>query len=137
MSSPPNLPQNDVDLLWKQFALNVDLYKFYLDLVIRINVFYYAITGAIISYYFQHRTDGVARYALLLPVLFSLGLGITFLYGATLIPVVRRELFAIRDRLKIDTAPDLMVLIVFLVITGIILLAVGGVLGMYYLRTAN
>ena len=137
MSSQPSLPEENVDLLWKQFALNVDLYKFYLELVIKINVFYYAITGGILSYYFQHRTDGVARYALLLPVLFSFGLGTTFLYGATLVPVVRRELFVIRDRLKLDTAPELMVLIVFLVITGIVLLAVGSILGWYYLRAAS
>ena len=59
--SDPSLTDENIDLLWKQFALNVDVYKFYLDLVIKINVFHYAITGAIISYYFQHKTDGVAR----------------------------------------------------------------------------
>jgi len=31
------------DLLWKQYALNVDLYKFYLELVVKVNAFYYAI----------------------------------------------------------------------------------------------
>ena len=136
MSNQHDLPDVTVDLLWKQFALNVDLYKFYLELVIKINVFYYGITGAIVSYYVQHRTDGVTRYALLLPILFSFALGITLLYGAALIPVVRRELFAIRDRLKLDTAPELMVLIVFLGISGVVLLAVGIVLTRYYFLAA-
>jgi len=40
--------------LWKQYEISVDLYKHYLKLAIEINVFYYAITGAIVSYYFAH-----------------------------------------------------------------------------------
>jgi|GEM_PF-4395242 len=35
--------------LWKQYEISVDLYKHYLKLTIEINVFYYAITGAIVN----------------------------------------------------------------------------------------
>ena len=135
MANPIALSDKQVDLLWKQFELNVDLYKFYLDMAIKINVFYYAITGGILSYYFQHSTNGIAKYALLLPVLFSLGLGGMFVYGSFLLNVVRRELFDIRDKLGLDTAPELMVLIVFLRITATIVLAVGIVLSVYCMRT--
>jgi hypothetical protein len=39
------------ELLWRQYALSVDLYKFYMDLVVKFNVFYYAVTGAILSFF--------------------------------------------------------------------------------------
>ena len=37
------------DLLWKQYELHVGLYKHYLELALKFNVFYYAATGAILS----------------------------------------------------------------------------------------
>ena len=122
----------DREVLWKQYALHVDLYKFYLDLAIKVNVFYYAITGAILTYYFQHSTDGVARFALLLPIAFSLAIGGMFFYGATLLGVVRRELFAIRDALGLSVAPDIRVLTVFLYAFGTILIATGVTLGWFF-----
>lgn len=121
------------DLLWKQYALHVDLYKFYLDLTIKINVFYYAVTGAILSYYFQHPRDGVTEYALGLPVAVSFGLGGLFWYGSFLVNVVRQELFAIRDKLNLSTAPEMQVLTVFARVMGTIMLAVGTVLSWYAL----
>jgi hypothetical protein len=122
------------ELMWKQYALHVDLYKFYLDLVIKVNVLHYAVTGGILSYYFQHSTDGVARYGLMLPIAFSVAIGGIFLYGALLIGVVRQEMFEIRDKLALSTAPEFMVLTVFLVIMGFLTLGVGVALLIYYCR---
>ncbi len=48
------MQQHDVprtELLWREYQLGVDLYKFYLDLVIKAIVGYYAITGGILSFY--------------------------------------------------------------------------------------
>jgi len=122
----------DNDILWKQYALHVDLYKFYLDLAIKVNVFYYAITGAILTYYFQHTTDGVARFALLLPIAFSLAIGGLFFYGASLMGVIREDLFSIRDQLKLDVAPDVHVLVVFLRSFGTILVVTGVALAVFF-----
>lgn len=134
MSTYP-LTEQQADLLWKQYASPVDLYKFYLDLAIKVNVFYYAVTGAIVSYYFRHGPDGIAKYGLLLPVLFSFAIGGLFLYGASLIPVVREEMFEIRDRLGLATAPEFMVLIVFLRVMCGTLIIVGCALIAYFLTT--
>src|SRR4051812_44419838 len=103
----------DSQTLWKQYALHVDLYKFYLALVVKVNVYYYAVTGAILTYYFQNPTNTLSRYALLLPIAFSLAISAIFFYGAQLLGVVRQELFAIRDELELRTAPDVRVLVVF------------------------
>ncbi len=127
----PSKPSQD--LLWNQYALHVDLYKFYLDLAIKLNVFYYAVTGAILSYYFQGASDGVARYALVLPIVMSFGLGGIFWYGSTLLPVVRKEVFNIRDKLGLETAPEFRVLTVFLCLMGLIMFLVGVALLWYML----
>jgi hypothetical protein len=39
------------ELKWRQYALLVDLDKFYLDLFLKSNIFFYAVTGAIMSVY--------------------------------------------------------------------------------------
>jgi hypothetical protein len=124
MAEPPTLPstgspaQPDADLLWKQYSLHVDLYKFYLDLVLKTNVFFYGITGAILTYYFTHQGEPLVSLALLLPLGMSAALCGTFFYGAYLAGFTRREVFSIRDRLGLDSAPDMQVLQVLLRVFG-------------------
>jgi hypothetical protein len=54
-------PPSEVELLWRQYELQVELYKQYLDLVLRFNVFYYAITGGILSFFFSREQKGRYR----------------------------------------------------------------------------
>src|SRR5712692_1748083 len=84
-----------VDILWKNYVLWVDLYRDYLSLVLRANLFFYAITGAITSYYLAHQSVPEARYGLLLPMLMSLGLAGIFFYGAILVRYMRAHMYAI------------------------------------------
>jgi len=129
IGTQPNSPNDEI--LWKQYALHVDLYKFYLDLGVKVNAFYYAVTGSILTYYFQNASNGVARYALLLPIAFSITLAGVFFYGASQLGVVRTELFRIREKLGLETAPEMMVLIIFLRVFGGILFGTGLVLGWF------
>ena len=70
---------NNTSLLWERYKHDVELHRTYLDLVIKINVFYYAITGAIISFYFLHvKDEPLLKYSLILPFLMSIGLAIFF-----------------------------------------------------------
>jgi len=112
------------EILWRQYKLHVDLYKFYLDIVIKLNVLFYGITGGIITYYFTNSDNELARFALLLPIIMSLALGVLFFYGATLMRVVRIDLFKLRDQLALETAPDLHVLIVGMNVFGIIFIII-------------
>ena len=112
------------DLLWKQYCLHVDLYKFYLEIAVKVNVFYYAITGGILSFYFGNPQEQLAKYALVLPAIMSAALGILFLVGSALLLLTRREVFSIRDKLGLETAPELGVLSLFLVTFGIIFIGV-------------
>ncbi len=120
------------DLAWKQYSQHVELYKFYLDMVIKLNTFYYAITGAILSFYFAQRNQiPDVKYALLLPLFMSIGLSVIFIYGAILMKVLRQEVFEIRDELDLRAAPDLGVLSWFLGVFSIIFIGVA--LGCAYL----
>lgn len=49
------------EILWRDYALSADLYKFYLDLVVKVNVFYYAITGGIASFCFAQQQFAYAK----------------------------------------------------------------------------
>lgn len=114
----------DREILWKQYTQNVELYKFYMELVIKLNAFYYAVTGAIVSYYFAHPGVENIQYSLLLPLAMSVAFAGFFVYGAILMRPLRQEVFAIRDALGLKVAPELQVLVVLLYIFTVVFLAI-------------
>ncbi len=120
---------NDRELLWKQYSQNVDLYRFYMELVVKLNVFYYAVTGAILSYYFSHTTMESIHLSLVLPLVMSVAFAGFFIYGALLTSVLRADVFEIRDALQLRAAPDLGVLSVLLYIFAVVFLIVASACG--------
>jgi hypothetical protein len=124
------LPLEDKEYLWKQYQLQVDLYKNYLDLIVKFNVFFYAVSGGIASFCFTASAQNpMAKYALSFPIIMCLGFAWVFCYAAGLTPVVRDELFKIRDHLGLDTAPDYNVLRVLLYASAVMLAIVAFGLG--------
>jgi len=116
------LPQEDKDILWKQYQMHIDLYKHYLELTLKFNVFFYAVTGGILSFYFATKDPGaLIRYSLLFPMIMSAGFGGIFFYAAYLIAPVRAELFKIRDALGLATAPDYQILAILLRLSAALL----------------
>jgi hypothetical protein len=126
----------DTELLLKEFQLHVDLVKHYLDLVIKFNVFYYAVTGALLSYYFTNfKTENIVRWSLILPILMSVLFGILFLAASRAIPKVDTELSYI-SRLLNFAKPEVSVLRFALIASGLLFLGVGIVLsGVFIVRT--
>ena len=112
------------ELLWRQYSLNIDLYKFYMDLVVKFNVFNYAVTGAIASFYFANPSISNLKYSLCLPLVISIAFAVFFVYGARLMGFLRQEVFGIRDALGLETAPDVGVLSVLLYIFAVVFLLV-------------
>jgi hypothetical protein len=126
--SPPS-----PEILWKQYELHVGLYKEYLNLLLKFNVFYYAATGALLSYYLSHSTIPLMKYSLAFPILMSLGFASMFIYAASQTHVVREELFSIRDKLGLATAPEYRVLTVFLWLFAALMIIVGiGLVGLVF-----
>jgi hypothetical protein len=121
------------DDLWKQYEISVDLYKHYLKLAVEINAFYYAITGAILSYYFAHKAEESIRFALILPLLMSVFLALLFIYGAILNREMRAEVFRVRDALGLKAAPEFAVLGWFLTIFAILkIMVAAGLAGLLF-----
>jgi hypothetical protein len=118
-------PVPTLDTLWKQYELHIGLYKEYLDLLLKFNAFYYAATGGILSYYFSKPEIPWMKFSLLFPVLMSFAFAVLFLYAASQSEYTRQELFSIRDKLGLDTAPEYAVLKVFLWLSAILMLVVG------------
>jgi len=124
---------DDQERNWKQYETQIDLYKFYLDLVVKINAFHFAISGAIISFYFANRDTDSIQWALLLPAVLSICLVLFFAFGAVANLVSRKNVIDLAKSLKLGVAPELLVLTVFLVIFCLanLLAFVGAVYVMY------
>src|SRR5688572_22433607 len=98
------------EIQWRQYSMNIELYKHYLELVLKFNIFYYAATGAIVSFYFSQSDVSALRYSLWFPIAMSFAYAAFFIYGAFLIEITRREVFAIRNALGLRSAPEFRVL---------------------------
>lgn len=123
------------DFLWKQYVTFVDLFKFYLDTTLKSNIWFYTITGAILTYYFAHLNKGNAnlKFSLILPVILGLGIGVIFLLGSIQAKDMKRKLTYIREELHLPGAPHADVLIIFLQFSGILSILVALFISFFYL----
>lgn len=64
---------NEKELLWKEIETDLDLYKFYIELLIKASTFFFAITGGLVAYYLSHFQQPLLRYSLILPVVMNMG----------------------------------------------------------------
>ncbi len=110
------------EILWRQYQQHIDTYKFYLDIVVKIMGFYFAISGAIISFYASNTTLENIKLALYLPFITGIGLFTIFCIGAVLSLVTRKDVFEIRDTLGLKVAPETGVLTLLLVVFAIVIL---------------
>jgi|SRR5215510_2204462 len=135
--SPDNSVKDAKELLWKQYALHVDLYKTYLDIVLKVDAFYCVTTGGILSYFFSkvsadsQITPHVIKHVLWFPILVSALLILIFIYGLVTLRVMRKEVFGIRDKLDLETAPELNILGALLFLSSLMMIIV--VCGLVYL----
>ena len=118
-SFPTSAKFVDKDLVWKQYEIHVDLYKHYLDLVIKFNAFYYAITGAFLSYYFSHINDGLVRWSLVFPIVMGFFFSALFLNASRSVKYLDEELENI-CLLFGFTRPETRILTLALVASGIL-----------------
>ena len=114
------MKKENIDILWKQYQENIDLYKFYMDLIIKFNMFYYAVTAGIISFYFANTGIESIKYLLLLPTMMSVFFALFFIYAAKLMNPLRNEVFKIRDEIGFTTSIDIGVLSVLLYIFSVL-----------------
>jgi hypothetical protein len=114
-------------LLWKQYTVYVDLFRFYVDIAWRSCVWFYAITGALLAFYFDRigQNRPYLAFSLLLPVAFSVGFCVLYRRGARQIADLRNKLDYIRDQLNLPGRPHVEFLYDFLRLAGVLFALVG------------
>ena len=112
--------END-EALWKDYQQAVELHRHYLELAIKLNIFYYAITGAILSFYFANTDIPMVKYALCLPLLLSSAFSYLFFHSAVLAQNLRIHIRATAEKLRRPFYPEGIVLVLICAIFGSIL----------------
>lgn len=113
------------ELQWREYQMSVDMYKFYVAIVVKAILSYYAITGAILTFYFAQTTRPLARWALVLPSALGIGLAVLFRWGADLWQIVRNDAFDIARDLRLKSAFELSVVSILLNGGALLLLVTG------------
>lgn len=108
--------------LWKQYDQHITTYRFYLETLIKLMTMFFVISGAMISFYFAKTEIPTVKFSLYLPLIMSLGLFIFFSVGAYLSTITRQDVFDLRDKLELETSPELGVLTLLLIIFSIVTL---------------
>tara|TARA_A200000113_G_C8588461_1_gene265145 strand:+ start:63 stop:482 length:420 start_codon:yes stop_codon:yes gene_type:complete len=97
------MPDEAQEFLWERYKQAVDLHRGYLDLAIKLNGFNYAITGAIISFYFATRMEEpLVHWSLLLPFLMNMGLVIFFFRSALAARLSQQDIHKLANALQFD-----------------------------------
>jgi hypothetical protein len=122
------MDQSEVD--WRQYQQHIDTYKFYIEMAVKIVGLYFAVSGAMLSFYFANADSEQAKSALYLPWLIGAGLAIFFTTGAVLSVVTRDDVFKLREKLGLEVAPETGVLTLLLGIFSVVLVVC--VIGLSY-----
>jgi hypothetical protein len=114
---------------WEEYKIHVDLFKYYLDLVLRTNIAVFAILGAILTFYFKNKGENKhLKKALLLPCVLTLSLGGFYIYSACLWRNVSITVNTLRAGLGILATPYVHILSLLLLLFGIVFLGIGDAL---------
>ena len=119
---------------WEDYKMSIELHKFYLELIVKISFYYFAITGAILSFHFKNDTPEVSLYGLLLPIVLSIFLGFFLLYGSKLAWNLKINIAKRAEKLKFETHANGIVLFLFCIIFGICMLGIGIALIIYLVK---
>ena len=80
--------------------MHIDLYQKYMDIALKVNLFYYGITGAILSFYFTNNGNGsLIEYSFIMPIVFSIGLIALFIFGWLALAVSMEDIDLIVEEL--------------------------------------
>jgi hypothetical protein len=119
-------------LKWEELKTRMDAYRSYIKLILEINGFYYATTGAVMLFYLKQDSKYM-EFFLLLPILMGTVIGGFLLYAAELQKRNQEIIENIREHsecgdMNVADIPDLSLLYKLLVVFGRIFFIVAGVL---------
>lgn len=91
------------DLKWKELAIRIEHYKYYLHIALQVTAFFYVITGGVLGFYLKNPPESAKpplEYVLLLPILMGAVFGGIFIYGARLQEKAIYSMECIRTELR-------------------------------------
>jgi len=110
LASPERNPSSD-ELLWRQYSLHYDVYKFHFDACVKYSSLLFAITGALLGYYFKElQGQSNARWVLFPAIVMNLCLGSGFLVAGCMVGPRKREINAIAKRFGFSSPPNMTLL---------------------------
>jgi hypothetical protein len=121
-------PIDDRNALWKQYVVFVDLYKYYLEVAWKVSVWYYATTGAILTYFLAHVRDEGAEplpFVLLFLTLISLGLALVIGRASRNMVSMMKAMDFIATTLQVPGRPHVEFAGLYLLATAGMILLVG------------
>lgn len=113
-----------IKLIFEHYKIHIDLYKHYLELLIKFNLFYYAITGAILSFYFANKTIIFIKFVLLFPLIMSLIFSGFFFYASDKAKNSREEIVDIAKALNLKVFPEFNILVILLKLFSILFIII-------------
>ncbi len=92
--------------LLSQYNSDIELYKFYINFVLKINAFHYAMSAAIFTFLLTNKTEQYLEYILVFPIIFSLtiiGIGV---FGYPAVDILNKATEKNANKLGYETYPD-------------------------------
>ncbi len=100
---------------WARYQHEVDLHRSYLDLVIKINAFYYAVTGAIVSFYFLHiDKEPLLKFSLILPLIMTIALAVFYFRAANAADISQKNIELLTKNLDFEVGSVVAAVLAFL-----------------------
>ncbi len=119
--------------LIEHYKIHIDLYKHYLELLIKFNFFYYAITGAILSFYFAHKTIIFIQFTLLFPLIMSILFSVFFFYASSIAKNSSQVMIDVVRELGLKVSPELKILVILLRLFAVLFILISILLLLLFL----
>lgn len=123
---------------WKKLEKDLDLYKFYLDILLKAAAFILGITGAVTSYYFAHAREKYIVYSLILPFIINIGFLLICSFGAGFAETLKNDHYQVCSDAGVEPPYEMSPLVGFLylcaVTSGIIAAGLGTLFVLALLR---
>jgi hypothetical protein len=109
-----------IELAWKEIETDLELYRFYLEIILKSAAFVMAFTGAVLSYYLGKPASTSLRLALWLPIIVNAGMfavsavGLPFAFGLRRIHVLRCTDAGLKGWYELAPLPMILILCLFL-----------------------
>lgn len=125
---------------WQEYSQLVDLYKFYLGLIVKANIFAFGITGAIITLLFRETSSELAKYGLVVPFILCVVMGIIFWMSSEPARELEESISRLEGKTRLNVERPLHAYLLrhaTWIFTAVYFLMAIGLVGLFILVTTN